>query len=411
MAREPRPGDRSRRDDDRYLFLETLVSARDVLCISYVGRSPADGSEMAPSVVVSELQDELRRRFGIEKGFPLEHALHAWSPRYFDGSDPRLFSYSREALAAARAAAREAPAPPTPFIGSGLPPVEPDPAGVRLEDLEDFYRNPSRFLLRRRLEMTLRDRSVEIESREPFAVGGLERYLMQNDLLRRRIAGGDLEQARGVMRAGGSLPHGPAGRLDLADIEAEVESFFAAHQAELRPGSRETVEIEADAGGSRIAGSVEVWDGRLLHYRFATAKAADRLSLWIRHLAALKAGVVSQASRLLASDGAMTLSIPPDLAALDDLVALYLQGLSLPLPFFPETSLAYAQALSDGADDREAMKKARQAWQPTEWDGARAEAEDPWTRQLFAGADPLAMGFRQLARRVYEPMIACEAWE
>ena len=35
-------GDRVRRDDDRYLFLEALLAARDYCYISYVGRSITD---------------------------------------------------------------------------------------------------------------------------------------------------------------------------------------------------------------------------------------------------------------------------------------------------------------------------------------------------------------------------------
>jgi len=44
LAARPRPGDRSRRKDDRYLFLEALVSARDKLIICYQGRSVQDNS-------------------------------------------------------------------------------------------------------------------------------------------------------------------------------------------------------------------------------------------------------------------------------------------------------------------------------------------------------------------------------
>ena len=42
IQRFPRCGDRSRRDDDRYLFLEALESARECLHLSYVGRSVHD---------------------------------------------------------------------------------------------------------------------------------------------------------------------------------------------------------------------------------------------------------------------------------------------------------------------------------------------------------------------------------
>ncbi|ABE55631.1 exodeoxyribonuclease V, gamma subunit [Shewanella denitrificans OS217] len=48
-------GDRSRRADDRYLFLEALLSAREQLYISYIGQSERDNSERIPSMLVSEL--------------------------------------------------------------------------------------------------------------------------------------------------------------------------------------------------------------------------------------------------------------------------------------------------------------------------------------------------------------------
>ncbi len=50
-----RPGDRSSRNDDRYMFLETLMSASDGIYISYIGRSIVNNSELNPSVVVTEL--------------------------------------------------------------------------------------------------------------------------------------------------------------------------------------------------------------------------------------------------------------------------------------------------------------------------------------------------------------------
>ena len=52
-----RPGDRSRREDDRYLFLEALLSARNCLYISYIGHDVVDNSLKAPSVLVAQLRD------------------------------------------------------------------------------------------------------------------------------------------------------------------------------------------------------------------------------------------------------------------------------------------------------------------------------------------------------------------
>ncbi len=380
MASDPRPGDRSRRNDDRYLFLETIVSARDVLYLSFVGRSPDDGSAMAPSVVVSELLDDLRRRFDLPHPLPLEHPLHAWSPRYFDGRDERLWSYSREALDGSREAVRAAGGVRGLFLSEPLPPAEIDADGIRLEDLVDFYRNPARFLLRHRLEIVLRDRAIEIESREPFEVDGLERYLMQNELLERWRLGEALADARPALRGRGSLPHGPAGELDLAGIEQAVDRFVGAHGEALRPRSIEAAKIDVEAGGARLAGTVDLWDGRLLRYRLASAKAFDRLGLWIRHLAAFRARAAGGPSVLLASDCVVRLPPAADTAPLDDLVRWYLEGLRLPLAFFSETSLAFAETVHAGGSEEEGMKKARQKWQPGEWDqgqGRRGRAVDP----------------------------------
>jgi exodeoxyribonuclease V gamma subunit len=54
MGSDYRPGDRSRREDDRYLLLEALLSARDQLYISWVGRSIRDNSERPASVLIGQ---------------------------------------------------------------------------------------------------------------------------------------------------------------------------------------------------------------------------------------------------------------------------------------------------------------------------------------------------------------------
>src|SRR3989338_2604954 len=57
IGQKPRHGDRARRLDDRYLLLEILLSARQGLYISYVGRDPRSNAVLPPSVLISELLD------------------------------------------------------------------------------------------------------------------------------------------------------------------------------------------------------------------------------------------------------------------------------------------------------------------------------------------------------------------
>jgi exodeoxyribonuclease V gamma subunit len=122
MQRERKPGDRSRRDDDRQLFLEALLCARESLIITFVGQSLKDGKLLPPSVLVNELIDHVSQNFALphdananaddaqaavqrmERRLILRHPLSAASPRYFGtDSDPRLFSFSSASCEAAAA--------------------------------------------------------------------------------------------------------------------------------------------------------------------------------------------------------------------------------------------------------------------------------------------------------------------
>lgn len=59
-------GDRSNNIDDRFLFLEAIMSARQSIYFSYVGRDPKNNSELNPSVVLNELLFYLSDQCAVE---------------------------------------------------------------------------------------------------------------------------------------------------------------------------------------------------------------------------------------------------------------------------------------------------------------------------------------------------------
>ena len=59
LSGDRRPGDRSSREDDRYLFLETLWCAKDFLLPQLCGAIHSAGRGNPPSVVINELLDGL----------------------------------------------------------------------------------------------------------------------------------------------------------------------------------------------------------------------------------------------------------------------------------------------------------------------------------------------------------------
>ena len=90
----PKPTDRSRRNEDRYMFLEALVSARNYLYLSYQGRSVKDNSIREPSLVLREFSDYLTRAF--ECNVHYEHPLQPFSPQAFNAEAARNENWSQK---------------------------------------------------------------------------------------------------------------------------------------------------------------------------------------------------------------------------------------------------------------------------------------------------------------------------
>lgn len=220
MTARPQAGDRQRRLDDRNLFLDLILSAREVLHLSYVGRSVRDGSALPPSVLVDELLDTLATACASRPGdagalaeararLTVVHPLQAFAADYFIAdarADDRLTSFNAdyaEALASRLAAsaspagaacglaepgiatAEDAddaaeleaagdedavadPAEAAPFFTAPLAPPDAAWREVDLLQLIRFFANPCRYLLRERLGLDLPESAEMLEDVEPL---------------------------------------------------------------------------------------------------------------------------------------------------------------------------------------------------------------------------------------------------
>ena len=286
MAGNPRPADRSRRMDDRYLFLEALLSARDVFYLSYTGRSVKDNSIKVPSVVLSELLDYLGASFKPAQGDKLGdqlltmHPLQPFSDRYFNASDPRLFSFDRNWLAAAGSQASELE---TPFADTGLAISEPV-MEVELADLVRFLLNPAGWFLSRCLGVMKTEEEYALEDDEPFALESLTAYQLSTGLLEEIRQGKNAEDYLPLAFAGGELPHGHVGEIVFSDqAEGLVE---LAGRIEKHAGvPSEPLEVDLSIGEFHLTGWLDQLDDKgLFSYRPTSLKAKDRLRLWVKHL-------------------------------------------------------------------------------------------------------------------------------
>jgi len=420
MARHPRPGDRSRRDDDRYLFLEALLSARESLYISYVGQNIQDNTPIPPSVLVSEILDYLEQGFtpgkrSLSDGIVTRHRLQAFHPEYFRNSRTH-FSYSREYCEAARCLL----APPgkvVPFIPDGLSEPEESWKTVDLEELAGFFTNPARYLLTKRLGLHLEERTSVLEEKEVFDLHGLERYILENRLVEKRLSGRDLLDSLSPIRASGGLPHGSVGDVVYGRMVRGIEAF-AGKLVPLRAGETlNPLEVDLTISGFQITGRVApLYRERLLHYRYARLKPKDFLRLWIYHLAlnaegkegypmsSMLAGLGpgNQKDAAWAAWGFDALEKSEEILSL--LLDTYREGLTRPLHFFPDTAWVLAvEVVENKKSPQDTFGKVMKSWEGGDY--RRGEVEDPYYRLCFRDRTPLDADFERLALMIFKPLL------
>jgi exodeoxyribonuclease V gamma subunit len=370
---------------------------------------------LPPSVLVSELMDVIQKGFAVDGGSDIvehittRHKLQPFSAQYFKQGCPKFFSYSAEnCLAVPDGLAKRIQ--PRPFISARIGTPEEEWHNLDVDQLAAFFAHPARFLLAHRLQIQLDTREAALEDRENFDLDGLEQYLLAQQLVDRRIAGQNLDSLFPLVKASGRLPHGTVGRCRYDLLSGSVESFVAAvgpfvQAAPLPPASADLVlppfHITCRIDHLSALG--------LVHFRNARIKAKDRLNLWIRHLVLSTThhpGYAREAF-LIGKDGVLHYA-PVDDAGhlLEDLLAIYWDGLQRPLPFFPQSSYAYAHQRMEDKSREQALKAARREWEPGFQASQPGEGQDPYLQLCFAQPDPLDEEFERLALEIFQPLLA-----
>ena len=403
MAEDFRKGDRSRRDDDRYLFLESLLSARRCFYMSYTGQHIRDNSVIPPAVLVNELLDYIGQGFhgaagtDIRDHIVLHHPLQPFSRRYFDG-DGKLFSYSGALCQAAHLAGKGS-AGSEPFMPEPLPEPEPQWRTIELEALIRFFRSPARYLVQQRLGIRLEAAEEDVDAREPFTSDPLESYELKQRLLAVRMRGDSVLDALPAARGSGLLPHAQMGAILFEQMGDEVEAFARRLLEALPEKTPGSIGIDLALGEMRLHGTLTgTSEAGLLGYRLAKCQPKDLLDAWIRHLVfnTVAPPGVAPVTRWILQDRIVSFApVSEARTILGRLLELYWTGLQRPLHFFPRSAQAYLEK-------HPSLDAARRAWVGHRY----GESDDPYYRLVFRGCDPLDAEFEALSLAVFGPMKA-----
>ncbi|MFT6991693.1 MAG: exodeoxyribonuclease V gamma subunit, partial [Paraglaciecola sp.] len=219
-------GDRSRRLDDRYLFLEALLSAREQLYFSYQGFSQKDNSPLAPSILLSELMEYCQQGFCLsgELGLQVEeteknllahltikHKLQPFNQAYFEikcevkgevkaevkgevKADTTLthnkpesyLSYNQKQQAIAEQL--QQPSKVMMFNIAPLTQSLEQSTELELDALIQFFQNPAKAFFMQRWQTRFYPLGQQSSDEEPFSFDGLDRFKLNERLVQHSLA-------------------------------------------------------------------------------------------------------------------------------------------------------------------------------------------------------------------------------
>ena len=432
-----RMGDRSRRDDDRYLFLEALLSARERLYISWQGWRTHDHQSLPPSVLVGQLRDHLSQTW--DSPAPVqEMPLHAFSPRYFQpGGTLDTFDDDWALAAQSQLSGQVLSDPDTAALIDARPlaqasAIDTPPAEHALARWHGMLRQPLSVYYQDRLRIYFDAPNVELDSDESFGLTSLQRHQALSTLLHSPSGA-----AQGLHDSG-LLPLAGFGDIAIGELQDQLCHLreHTDHLRALHPLPWSTPEVDIDLGEcGPLRGELdpqEWWcdaNGQVLHIEYSpskllrntTAKEALRARLhkltrsWLQHLVVCASGTTTTSVVAGMDALACWTSLPPAqaLGLLQALGALYHQAWQMPLPLACQTAgewLATMRTFAPGDEHAvtAANRKARAVFEDHVGTGQRWPGEhrqSPVLRRHWAQFEPLQAQLPLWSERMYGPLL------
>ena len=246
------PGDRSAAREDRYLFLEALMSARKYFWCFYNGRSRRNGKVLLPSPVLGELKDYLEQSYpGFKETM---HHLQSFSREYFEVGS-KFFSFSEEDFRVAKILA----VPPEEFPDGSLVNNIPGSSNAgghwELDRLIKWAKNPAEYILENNFYIRYAYPETGSE-REVLAVNAMNgKYRLDcciSNLERREFSE---EESFDVLRRNNLLPPADAGKNTFNNELALIRQLPEEWKREYY--SRERMALKFSHGDNEVSGIFE----------------------------------------------------------------------------------------------------------------------------------------------------------
>ncbi len=367
MAFKERPGDRNIRENDKYLFLESLHAAREHLYLSYIGSSVKEGSELPPSILIEELLEYFRLGIDdklIEKHLVIKHPMHGFSQRYF-GSEPELFTYLGtteqtrvdKGGADGEVAKEDNAANEAKTSGDEL-----DFSKISLDRFTRFFKEPFKTYYNKTLKIYYADEDKLIPETEVFELDSLEQWQIKRDLIHMQ----DEEEQAYISRnkSRGGLPLSNMAQVELADQKSEIEELKAIFNVTIGEDSTEIISEEIQLNDTLFSANIQtIFGPRHVHINTSKIKSQPKyiIEAWIEHLFLAATGnrkTTCYISKDLMFDIPETfIDRASAIKILKQLLEIFIWGHAVIIPFSPNSGKYLTDKMEKAEEDSDTLIK------------------------------------------------------
>lgn len=314
LGEEYLEGDRNIKETDKYLFLDTILAAREKLYLSYIGQSVKDNMEIPPSIVVDILLDYMGQENFVEK-----HPLHGFSSKY-QKDNPRLFTYLYT-----EEFKEFAPKTKTPE----------ELTETSVYSFIKFFEHPMEWYFNTILGIKYEENDDTLPETELFGLDPLQKWIIKNELIRLNEEELNVYLQKGIKE--GILPLCNLGRVVLDELIDETAEIKLTYQALTRNKEERNIVIDLTIGNIRITGTIgDVYDRNYIACLFSKSPEKDQVRAYLRTLLLCTNDAIDTA-QLINKGGEQTkLAVfsPGDAKLkLEELLVYFRKGMLAPLKF------------------------------------------------------------------------------
>ncbi|WP_191602640.1 exodeoxyribonuclease V subunit gamma [Marinomonas algicola] len=429
-------GDRSRREDDKYLFLEATLSARKRLYISYIGRSIRDNSELTPSILVSELMEYIGQSCVLEadlclspeesqksllNALVLDHPLQPFNEQYYlsyqtNKSSNGFFSYESSWLEALLLRSNEKEV----MVHDGgeqhlLPILEQDADEVDLAQLIRFFTHTARYFYQKRLKAYLSIREIQEQEDEPFTLNYLAALEFREQALQ-AYESNEVARFKRKLKLSGEFPYGEFGEMSLQELLNQCAAMAKASPLKSQidwPKVDIQLTFESSLGNATtLIAWLDRWecDRRVVRH-LSHLSARVRMKTWLEHLAINAQGVPMQTVLLSFKTASSAEVIETSWPILNHDVAMALltsywhafeMGEQSVVPLPAKTADVWAAEMHKTRDELSAWDKAYKCYHDTFLE--YSEGKDVYWQRSYTELTQMKAVFTQLSERLWLPI-------